>query len=388
MGPLRAAQRFALRIADKAARRVSVELYGSIAATGRGHQTDRAIQRGLDRLDVAIQWRDGDSLSHPNGMIFRAFDEKDAEVDSWEVYSVGGGCLADKSGPLQRDDWESYPFDNLADVLAWSQANDRPMWACAEEHEGPEVWNFLAEVWNTMRESVERGLNSEMDVLPGSLKLRRRGRAMREQANNSVGFLRYMHLVSSYALSVAEENAAGELIVTAPTCGAAGVVPAVLYYFWKHAGAHEEDILHALATAGLVGSVVARNASISGAEVGCQGEIGTACAMASACAAQLLKGSLLQIEYAAEMGLEHWLGLTCDPVDGLVQVPCIERNGFAAMRAMECSAYAIATCGEHLVTFDQVVAVMNQTGRDLQSKYRETATGGLASIMAAVLHGE
>jgi len=386
MGPNRAAEIFRRRVEARTPARVVVELYGSLAATGRGHRTDKALSAGLAPLEAAVQWRPDEELpAHSNGMVFRAMDASGAEIESWRVYSIGGGMLADDAGPLPEDAAGEYPCRSLADVLEWCDAEEKPMWAYVERHDPPEVWQHLSRVWSVMRESLQRGLASDAEVLPGSLGLRRRARTMRDRANDSVGFLRYLHLLSSYALSVAEENAAGGLIVTAPTCGSAGVLPAVLYYFWKHAGAGEQDILRALATAGLVGAVVAERASISGAQVGCQGEIGTACSMGAAAAAQLNKATPLQIEYAAEMGMEHWLGLTCDPIDGLVQVPCIERNAFAAMRAAECAAYAVATDGEHLVTFDNVVDVMNQTGRDLQRKYRETATGGLAAIMESVL---
>lgn len=382
MGPNRAAEMFRRRVEPRKPARVVVELYGSLAATGRGHQTDVALASGLAPLAPVVEWKPDEELpAHSNGMVFRALDAAGAEIDSWRVYSVGGGRLADDEGPLAQDAGGEYPCQGLADVLAWCRAEDKPMWAYVDHHDTRELWQHLGRVWTVMRESLQRGLACEDGVLPGWLGLRRRARAMRDKANDSVGFLRYLHLVSSYALSVAEENAAGGLIATAPTCGSAGVLPAVLYYFWKHGGSSEQDILHALATAGLVGAVVAERASISGAQVGCQGEIGTACSMGAAAAAQLLKATPLQIEYAAEMGMEHWLGLTCDPIGGLVQVPCIERNAFAAMRSAECAAYAVATDGEHLVTFDNVVDVMNQTGRDLQCKYRETATGGLAAIM-------
>ena len=388
MGPHGAAALFRRRIADRAAVRATAELYGSLAATGIGHLADKAIERGLSPLTVTFAWHEHELPEHPNGMIFRAFDLAGREVDSWRVYSVGGGCLADDTGPIPTGNWPQYPCQGLQDVLAWCTTSARPIWAYVDRYDLPDVWPFLTEVWTTMRGAITRGLDSTMEVLPGSLHLRRRSKAMRARANESVGFLRDLHLLSSYALAVAEENAAGGTVVTAPTCGSAGVVPAVLYYFWHHLAVGDEALLQALATAGLVGATVAHRASISGALVGCQGEIGTACAMAAAAAAQLLKGSPAQIEYAAEMGMEHWLGLTCDPVAGLVQVPCIERNAFAAMRAVECAAYALATDGSHLVSFDNVVDVMKATGLDLQQKYRETATGGLAGLMKAVLEGQ
>jgi len=231
-----------------------------------------------------------------------------------------------------------------------------------------------------MHDAVQRGLESDECVLPGGLSLPRKAEAAHARARNLTGVTRDLSLISSYALAVSEENAAGKVVVTAPTCGSAGVLPAILYYFSTAQEGSDRQILCALATAGLFGASVAENASISGAEVGCQGEVGTACAMAAAAAAQLLGGSTAQIEYAAEMAMEHHLGLTCDPVQGLVQIPCIERNAVAAMRALDCASYALLSDGRHTISFDESVEVMAETGRDLQSAYRETARGGLAEI--------
>jgi len=300
MGPNRAAGIFRCRVEPLGAARVVVELYGSLAATGKGHQTDKALATGLAPLASSVKWRPEQELpAHSNGMVFRAFDGSDAELDSWQVYSIGGGRLADDTGLLAENGGGEYPCQGLADVLEWCRAEEKPMWAYVEAHDTPAVWQYLAEVWAVMKDALIRGLGPNLSVLPGSLGLQRRALGMRERANDSVGLLRYLHLLSSYALSVAEENAAGGRIVTAPTCGSAGVLPAVLYYFWKHAGVGDQDVVRALATAGLVGTVVAGRASISGAQVGCQGEIGTACSMGAAAAAQLLNASPLQIEYAA-----------------------------------------------------------------------------------------
>ncbi len=244
---------------------------------------------------------------------------------------------------------------------------------------GLAIWLYLDEIWQAMQAAIARGLRSE-GVLPGGLGLARKASRMHRQISlTGQSFLSEGYL-PAYALAVAEENASGGVVVTAPTCGSSGVVPAVLRYVQEHTQAHPEEVLHALATAGLIGNLVKQNASISGAEVGCQGEIGAACAMAAAAAAQLLGGTVRQIEYAAEMGLEHHLGLTCDPVDGLVQIPCIERNVFAAARALSCARYACFTDGSHRVSFDEVVGVMRQTGHDLPPLYRETAEGGLARV--------
>ena len=246
-----------------------------------------------------------------------------------------------------------------------------------EECEGAEIWDYLRLVWQTMVEAVERGIDAE-GVLPGPLHLRRKANTYFVKASGYRDNIRTRALVFAYALAVAEENAAGGKIVTAPTCGSCGVLPAVLYHLWKSKDFSETRILHALATAGLIGNVVKHNASISGAEVGCQGEVGVACAMAAAAATQLFGGSVAQIEYAAEMGLEHHLGMTCDPVCGLVQIPCIERNAYAAARALDANLYASFTDGNHRVSFDKVVEVMKQTGHDLPSLYKETGEGGLA----------
>jgi len=248
-----------------------------------------------------------------------------------------------------------------------------------KECEDPDIWDYLKEVWDTMKESVQRGLEQE-GVLPGPLNLRRKASTYYIRATGYKASLQSRGLVFAYALAVSEENASGGKIVTAPTCGSCGVMPAVLYHLAKSREFSEMRILRALATAGLIGNIVKQNASISGAEVGCQGEVGVACAMASAAANQLFGGSPAQIEYAAEMGFEHNLGLTCDPVMGYVQIPCIERNAFVAQKAREAALYALFSDGRHMVSFDDVVKTMMETGRDMQAKYRETSLGGLAHV--------
>ena len=314
-------------------------------------------------------------------MKFQAISQDGALVSEQLYYSIGGGELADENGDvISSETVKSYPFSKMEELLSWCRHNQKDFWDFAMEHEAPDLPAFLEQVWQTMTEAVKRGLAAGQGVLPGCLKLNRRASTMQSQANDRVGVLRDLNLLSAYALAVSEENAAGNTIVTAPTCGACGVLPAVLHYFHKNERISKEQIVRALATAGLFGASVAARASVSGAEIGCQGEVGTACAMAAAAAAQLLGGSLEQIEYAAEMALEHLLGLTCDPIAGLVQIPCIERNAFAAMRALECASYALSTDGKHSVSFDAAVDVMKETGQDLQSKYKETAMGGLAKI--------
>ena len=265
----------------------------------------------------------------------------------------------------------------MTELLNWCNQTGKTYWEYVSEHEDDDIWEYLAEVWKTMCASIERGIDKE-GVLPGPLNLTRKASSYFIRAEGYQDVLRTRGLIFAYVLAVCEENASGGIVVTAPTCGSSGIIPGVLYHLQKVYNFSEKRILRALATAGLVGNVVKYNASISGAEVGCQGEIGVACAMAAAAANQLMGGSPAQIEYAAEMGLEHHLGMTCDPVCGLVQIPCIERNAYAAARALDAHIYASYTDGRHRVSFDQVVKVMKQTGHDLPSLYKETGEGGLA----------
>ena len=311
-------------------------------------------------------------------MKFEAIASDTGEAyDPWTVFSVGGGALAEEGvSPLDTPD--VYPLNSLTDIKHWCEVNGKAYWEYVEECEGPAIWEYLSEVWRVMCASVERGLEHE-GVLPGCLKLRRKApdyyiRAMGYNSN-----LQTRGLVFAYALAVSEENASGGQIATAPTCGASGVVPAVLYHIQKSRRFPERRILHALATAGLIGNVAKTRASISGAEAGCQAEVGVACAMAAAAANYVFGGTLATIEYSAEMGLEHHLGMTCDPVCGLVQIPCIERNAHAAARALDANIYATYADGIHRISFDKTVEVMKQTGHDLPSLYRETSEGGLAA---------
>ena len=290
---------------------------------------------------------------------------------------MGGGTISEGPGSLIGEGPDIYALHTIKDIMQWCRETGRSIWEYVDECEDSSIWDYLMEVWEAMKACVERGLDNE-GVLPGPLHLRRKANAYFVKASGYRDNIRTRALVFAYALAVAEENAAGGKIVTAPTCGSCGVLPAVLYHLWKSKDFSETRILHALATAGLIGNVVKHNASISGAEVGCQGEVGVACAMAAAAATQLFGGSVAQIEYAAEMGLEHHLGMTCDPVCGLVQIPCIERNAYAAARALDANLYASFTDGNHRVSFDKVVEVMKQTGHDLPSLYKETGEGGLA----------
>lgn len=378
MGPQRAAIIFAERHPEAA--RFEVTLYGSLAATGKGHMTDKAIIDVLKQIaPVEIVWEPSVFLPyHPNGILFRAYNNSQDLVDEWTVYSVGGGALSEGKATDDYFHKESvYDLHTLKDIQTWCEHHGRGYWEYVKHCEGDDLWDYLREVWKTMQAAVERGLDSE-GALPGPLNLARKAPNYYIKARGYKPSLQSRGMVYSYALAVSEENASGGTIVTAPTCGACGVVPAVLYHLSKGHDFSETKILHALATAGLFGNIVKYNASISGAEVGCQGEVGVACAMASAASCQLFGGSPSQIEYAAEMGLEHHLGMTCDPVCGLVQIPCIERNAFAACRALDAQLYASFSDGSHRVSFDRVVEVMKQTGHDIPSLYKETSAGGLA----------
>ena len=379
MGPQKAATIFAGR--NSGAASFEVTLYGSLAATGKGHLTDKAIEEVLTPLaPTTIVWKPETTLEyHPNGMMFRAFGNDGTMTDDWTVFSIGGGALSEgkEDGVLATP--EVYGMNTLKEIMQWCLDNGRGYWEYVEECEGPEIWDFLQTVWEAMQQSVENGLEHE-GVLPGPLHLPRKAANYYIKTKSFRTSLQSRGLVFSYALAVSEENAAGGTIVTAPTCGSCGVVPSVLYHLSHGHDFSDKRICHALATAGLFGNVVKHNASISGAEVGCQGEVGVACAMASAAACQLFGGGPLQIEYAAEMGLEHHLGMTCDPVCGLVQIPCIERNAFAAARSLDAELYATFSDGQHQVSFDRVVRVMKQTGHDLPSLYKETSGGGLARI--------
>ena len=373
MAPSRAAADFARDHAQAQAFRVT--LYGSLAASGRGHLTDKAMAESLAPRPVEFVWKPDEQLpSHPNGFRLEALDGSGAILAEKVDYSVGGGALLSDA-----DAAEVYPHDSLTAVLAQCRDNGQMLWEYVAQCEGGEIWAFLETIWTQMTASLETGLNTA-GVIPGGLGLCRKARAFRRKSAVLTSDFRNEALLAAYAYAVAEQNACAERVVTAPTCGSCGVLPAVLKLLQDEMAPDLQEILHALAAAGLIGNLVKTNGSISGAAVGCQGEIGTACAMAAAAAAQLLGGSPPQIEYAAEMGLEHHLGLTCDPVKGLVQIPCIERNAHAAARALSCARFALLSDGLHRISFDDVVTVLLETGQALPALYRETATGGLARI--------
>ncbi len=370
----------ALIFLDKhpASDRYRVTLFGSLAATGRGHLTDKTLEDVFSSRGKSLDlvWRPEEVLPlHPNGMRFEEISSAGEVVNRWEVYSVGGGALRDSDAVT--DPVAVYSLTKLDDILAYLHRSGESLWEYVLNCEDHDFLDFLAQVWDVMNDAMIRGLEN-VGVLPGGLGLGRKAHTFHRKSNLYGTHLKNDARIWAYALAVSEENANGGMIVTAPTCGASGVLPAVLRYINETLECSYHDILRALATAGLIGNLVKHNASISGAEVGCQGEVGTACAMAAAAATQLHGGTPRQIEYAAEMGLEHHLGLTCDPVNGLVQIPCIERNAHAATRALSCCYFALLSGGEHKISFDEITLVMNETGQALPSLYRETSAGGIA----------
>ncbi len=374
MGPSNAALRF--KEANIGAAKIIVTLYGSLAATGKGHLTDKAIIAILEPIEYEILWFPQEFLpQHPNGLKFQAYDTDGKLLKEEIVYSIGGGALQYEGEIIKYESF--YPFNQMDDIIAYCLKAGKSFWEYVFENEDNSLKEYLLKVWHIMRQSVEKGLITE-GVLPGGLGVARKAYQYHRKAQIMGKQYKQSGFLYAYALAVAEENASAGKVVTAPTCGSSGVLPGILYFLQEDMNLREDEIIKALATAGLVGNLVKYNASISGAEVGCQGEIGTACSMAAAAATQLMGGSIKQIEYAAEIGLEHNLGLTCDPICGLVQIPCIERNAFAVRSAMSASIYALFSDGTHFVKFDEVVRVMKQTGHDIPSLYKETSGGGLA----------
>ena len=380
MGPHRAAELFKAR-APKAVR-YRVTLYGSLAATGKGHHTDMAIRRGLAPTDVEIVWKpDIVKPFHPNGMLFEALDADGNTMKDWLVYSIGGGDLSTEKGLVPIDipasGFPVYPHNTMTEVMEYMAKEGLGFWEYVERHEDESLWDYLEAMWQQMQLTIEAGLQNDR-VIPGGLHLRSKAHQYYIRASAFKPSLQSRALVAAYALATSEENAYGGMIVTAPTCGSSGVLPAVLYHLKKAHNFSDTEILRAMATAGIFANVIKSLASISGAEVGCQGEVGSACVMAAVAANQLFGGSPQQIEYAAEMAMEHNLGLTCDPMCGLVQIPCIERNAMAALRALDINIYAMMSDGKHIISFDKVVRTMKLTGKDLPSLYKETSLGGLA----------
>ncbi len=377
MGPALAANYFKQKHPN--AMRFEVTLFGSLAATGKGHLTDEALTQILGS-NLTIHWCASETKEfHPNALELVAFDFNNVLIEKQLVYSVGGGNIVyDQDKEVQQP--MIYDRGSMEEILAWCHQTGGAIWEYVESVEGKEIWDYLAKVWEVMQQAVERGIENE-GIIPGGLRLSRKSSSYYVKSKSYRSTLKRRSMTYAFALAVSEENACGGRIVTAPTCGSSGVLPGVLYTLKVNYDYSDAKILRALATAGLIGNLVKHNASISGAEVGCQGEIGTACAMTAGAAAQIFGATPLQIEYAAEMAMEHHLGMTCDPILGLVQVPCIERNAFAATRALDAATYALLSDGTHLVSFDKVIQVMKQTGHDLPSIYRETAEGGIAMFV-------
>ena len=374
MGPAKAALIF--KESNPKAASYLVTLYKNLAATGKDHLTDKAIIKSLSPFPVEILWKASESIPpHPNAMKFKALDSSETLLKEWTTFSIGGGDISDSG--LRESKNKVYEMSTMKEILEYCENQGCSFWEFVEQREGKGLWDYLGEVWKAMQEAISRGLESE-GVFHGGLRVSRRASSFFTFAKTVQPVVNRRPLVFAYALAVSEENAAGGRVVTAPTCGSCGVIPAVLHLFKTETDASEAKILKALATAGLIGNLIKTNASVAGAEVGCQGEVGAACSMAAAAAAQLLGGSIRHVEYAATIGMEHFLGLTCDPMKGLVQIPCIERNAQGASRVLDAAVYARMTDGHHFVPFDKVIRVMKETGHDLPSIYKETAEGGLA----------
>lgn len=375
MGPRKAAENFNRTYPQAVSLRVT--LYGSLAATGKGHLTDFTVKEAFYPKPVTILWEPNTFLPrHPNALKLEALDQAGHILGAQTVYSVGGGEIRTDDN-FDEPRQSVYPHKNMEEILDYTSQHKMLLWQYVEECEGTQIWDYLKTVWQAMQDTMNRGLQKR-GVLPGSLNLERKAQRYLYKAETSPRYVRRINNLFSYALACAEENASGGQVVTAPTCGSCGVVPSVCRLLKEIYEFDDSVILHALATAGLMGNLAKTNASISGAEVGCQGEVGVACAMAAAASCQLEGGDNRRIAYAAEMGLEHHLGLTCDPVDGLVQIPCIERNALAASRALDCATYALMSDGDNRVSYDDVLATMMQTGLDMHHDYRETSRGGLA----------
>ena len=375
MGPIAAAKLFLEEYPN--AERYGVTLYGSLAKTGRGHMTDKALLTVFDKRPLNINFDyDTPTDVHPNTLDFTAYFSKKAPV-TVRYFSIGGGEVV-KENEQPSIHSEVYPLNSFTEISEYCRQRDMRLWQYVEECEGKEIFDHLAEVWQVMQAAIKRGICAQ-GILHGGLGTERKARYLSRQRHiDESEETKTNRLICSYAFAVSEENAAGGIIATAPTCGACGVLPAVLKFLQPKRNFTDTDIVHALATAGIIGNLIKKNASISGAECGCQAEIGTACAMAAAAAAELYELDLDQIEYAAEMSIEHHLGLTCDPICGLVQIPCIERNAIAAMRALNAVNLADFLADTRKISFDMIVETMYETGKDLKVMYRETAEGGLA----------
>ena len=375
MGPEKAAKPFMAR--NKSSYSFKVILYGSLAKTGKGHGTDVVLKKTFTKpVDVVFDY-ENENLPHPNTMDLFAIDLNGKITDSWRVYSVGGGAI-EVEGESSIDPPEVYPHHTFEQIRAYCDENEISIPQYVERFEGAQIRGYLATIWETMKNAIKQGLKAS-GVLPGGLITERRAKILYQQRHiDETPQTKENRLVCAYAFAVSEQNASGEVIATAPTCGACGILPAVLKYEQDVHKYSDDTIINALCTAGIIGNIVKTNASISGAECGCQAECGTACSMAAAALAELFGMDFDQIEYSAEVAMEHHLGLTCDPVAGLVQIPCIERNAVAAMRAINAVSLASFLTTSRQISFDAVVETMYQTGKDINVRYRETSGGGLA----------
>jgi len=376
MGPERAAKYFLSKHPD--AEKYEVILYGSLSKTGVGHGTDRVLKDtlGTERTKVIFSDHDPENLPHPNTLDLIAY-KGGKEIDRIRVQSVGGGSIRiDGEAALMAE--HTYPENSFAEIMQFCRWRYISLAEYVELNEGSEIWDFLKEVWIVMRNAVEEGLKAD-GILPGGLNMERKAKHLYEHClDNPIPQVQELQKVCAYAYAVAEQNASNGTVVTAPTCGSCGIVPAVMYYMQEKYQYTDDQIVRALAVAGLLGNIVRRNASISGAECGCQAEVGTATSMAAGAMCELLGFPIEEIEYAAEIAMEHQLGLTCDPICGLVQVPCIERNAVAARRAIDAANLAHMLVGTRNISFDMVVRTMYETGINMSRAFRETAEGGLA----------
>lgn len=354
-----------------------VTLFGSLAFTGQGHSTGKAIKEALVNADVLYDVKTWE-LPHPNTMLFEIYKDKEL-IAKHRIFSIGGGSIRIE-GEESDEEKEIYPHKNFTEMMEECKRDNISIIDFIRKYEGDSIFQYLEGIWYAMQMAVERGIEAE-GILPGGLNITKKAKMLynKRTYNESADVLQN-RLIASFAYAVSEENASENVVVTAPTCGAAGVIPACLYFLHHVKGIYEHEIIEALAVAGLFGNVIRTNASISGAEAGCQAEIGSACSMASAAISYINKLDINQIEYAAEIAMEHSLGLTCDPIHGLVQIPCIERNAVAAMRAFTSSNLARFLAETRKISFDEVIETMYQTGKDLNEKYRETSHGGLATM--------
>ena len=378
VGPYHAAQVFGGRYPEADAYRVT--LFGSLAFTGEGHGTGKAIRSGLPGAELVYN-REATDLPHPNTMLFEAFKDGTC-IGSKRIFSIGGGSIRIEN-EVSDEEVEIYPQHNFTEILKLCRDRSINLAQFIYRFEDPSLRTYLKTIWEAMKEAIARGLEAE-GVLPGNLGVARKAKLLyNKRCYNESADVTMNRVIAAYSYAVSEENADENIVVTAPTCCSCGVLPSVMYYMHKDRGFPEEEILDALAVAGIVGNVIRTNASISGAECGCQAEIGSACSMTAAALASLYGLNIDQIEYSAEIAMEHNLGLTCDPVNGLVQIPCIERNAVAAMRSISAVNLSRFLYTTRKISFDEVIATMYRTGKDMDEKYRETSHGGLAQIYYA-----